>query len=86
MVYRHVGQTFVEGHTSLHRDIGKGAVVIVVIEPTGTDIGHVQIGPAVVVVIADDATRSPAVVRHTSARGHVSERAVMIVMEESRMR
>ena len=86
VVNRHVGRTFVEGHTGLHRDIGKRVIVIVAVEPTGADVGHVEIGPAVVVVIADNAAGSPSVVRYTCARGDVGERAVMIVMEEGRMR
>ena len=60
--------------------------MIVAIEPAGANAGHVEIGPAIVVEIADNATRSPTVVRHTCARGYVSEGAVMVVTEEGRMR
>src|SRR5579872_3766148 len=80
------GRTFVQSYAGLHRDIGECAVVVVVIEAARTDIGYVEIGPAVIVVIADDATGSPSVIRHTGARSDVGERAVMVVVEEGCMR
>ena len=60
--------------------------MIVVIEPAGADVGYIEVGPAIIVVIGHNATRSPSIVLHAGARALIGERAVVIVVEEGRMR
>ncbi len=63
----------------LGRDIGKRSVVIVVIEDSAVEISNVKIFPAIVVVVADGYAESPAAVRESRFRRHVTERAIVII-------
>jgi hypothetical protein len=59
--------------------------VVVAIEAVLAVVGYIQVRPAVVVVIANRASVSPAVVGYAGLFRHVGEGAVVIVMEESRV-
>ena len=45
-------------------------------------VRDVNVRPAVVVVVSDGHTESPALVRNASLFGHVSERTIVIVVKE----
>src|SRR5947199_7832300 len=64
--------------------IGEGAVPIVVIENVLAEISDEQVVPAIVVVVADAASLSPARVRDAGFQGNVGKRAVPIVAEQMR--
>ena len=68
--------------SSLFRDIGERAVMIVVVEAVLAEIGNVDVGPAIVVVIADHHAKAPALIGHSGFVGHVGERSIVIVVEQ----
>ena len=68
------------------RNIGEGAVVVVVIETILAVVGDVEVGPAVVVEVANRHAEAPAVVGHAGLVGDVGECAVVIVVKERGMR
>src|ERR1035441_5994660 len=67
------------------RDIGKGSVVVVMVEAVLTVIGYIEVGPAVVVVIAYGAPVSPTVVGNSGRACHLGECAIVIIMKERRV-
>ena len=73
-------------HTGLLRDVGEGAVVVVVVEAVLAEVGDVDVGPAVVVVVADGYAEAPAVVGDAGLGRDVGEGAVVIVVEERGVR
>src|ERR1035441_231657 len=73
-------------HTGSFRCVGKCSIVVVAIEAVFAIVGHVQIGPAVIVVIAYCAAVSPAGVGGTGFGGHLGERAVVVVVKERGVR
>jgi len=60
--------------------------MVVVVKAVLPIIGYIQVRPAVVVVIANRAPVAPAVVGHAGLFRHVGERAIVIVVKESRVR
>ena len=65
------------------RDIGEGAVAVVVPERAIAPVGDEQVVEAVVIVIAGADALAPAGTRHTGLDGYVGERAVAIVFVEA---
>src|SRR5260370_6786660 len=65
--------------------IGKRAIVIVVVEAILSPVCDEDVGPTIVVIIADSYAESPPVVRDACLGGNVSKRAVMIVMKKRGM-
>src|ERR1017187_8188362 len=72
--------------TGLLRYVSEGAVVVVVVQPVFAIVRYEDIGPAVVVVVADCNAEAPAVIGHAGRRSNVGECAVVIVVEECGMR
>ena len=63
--------------------IGKGAVALVAVESVGlAEVGHVQIGPAVPVVVAPDDGLGVGVLVNTGVGGHIGKGAVALVLKE----
>src|SRR5438067_2126870 len=60
--------------------------MIVVVEPVFTVVTNKDVGPAVIIVVGNRASISPAVVRDSGASTHVSKGTIVIVMEQSRVR
>ncbi len=71
-----------EGDSGFLGYVGKGAVVVVVEEAVLAEVGDVDVGPSIVVVVADRYTESPAFVGYSGFVGEVGEGAVVIVVEE----
>src|SRR5579862_1478445 len=63
------------------RGIAECAVAIVPVKYDSIQAGHEQIGPAVVVVVADYGAHGPAWVAHSGFVSNIGKRAVVIVME-----
>ncbi len=80
------GGPVAELDAGLFRDVGEGAVVVVVVQPVLAVVRDEDIGPAVVVVIAHDRAEAPAIVRNACFGGDIGEGAVVIVAEEGGMR
>src|ERR1700730_4682547 len=72
-----------ESYASFFRDIGEGAVVIIVVEAIFAEVGDVDVGPAVVVVVGDGDAEAPALVGDAGFGGDIGEGAVVIIVEES---
>src|SRR5207248_2371525 len=66
---------------SFFGDVGKRAVMVVVVQPVLSEVSDVNIRPAVVVVIADGHPESPSVVRYARFRRHVHKCAIVIVVK-----
>ena len=80
------GGPVAERDAGFFRDVGEGAVVVIVIEAVLAEVGDVEIGPAVVVEVADDSAEAPAIVGDAGFGGDVGEGAVVIVVEERGVR
>src|SRR5260370_5425970 len=65
---------------SLFRYISKCSIMIIAIEPILAVVRHVDVWPAIVVKISDSHAKSPALVGHAGAVGHIRERAIVIVV------
>jgi hypothetical protein len=52
------------------------------IQPVLSEVRHISIRPAVVVIIPDGRPKAPLVVSHTGLFRHIGKGSVMIVMEE----
>src|SRR3954462_6666071 len=61
-------------------NIGEGPVVIVMVETIFSQVGDIQVGPAIVVVVAHSDSDAPSVVRHTRFCCDIRKRAVVVVM------
>src|SRR5580698_193973 len=72
-------------HAGFFCDIGKSAVVIVVIEPVLAKIRDIDVRPAVVVIVSDGDPKAPSIVGHSCLCSDIGEGAVMIVVEQSCM-
>src|SRR6266567_99030 len=62
--------------------VGESTVMIIVIKTVLAKVRHVQVGPAVIVVVTDGNTESPALVGNAGFVSHVSEGAIVIVVEQ----
>src|SRR5439155_12071651 len=76
------GGPAVDGDARALGHVGEGTLPGVAVEPVAAESGDVQVGPAVVVEVALAHALAPAPVCHPRRRGHVGERAVVIVVEE----
>ena len=83
---RSPGGPIAQRHPGLFGHIGKCAVMIVVVQPVFAIVGDINIWPAVVVVIADGHAKTPAVIGDARLGGYVSERPIMVVMKQRRVR
>src|SRR6185437_8159170 len=83
---RRAGGPVPQRHSGFYGNIGEGAVVVVVVKAILAEICHVEVGPAVVVVIANGAAESPAVVFDPGDIGDVGKRLIVIVAEERSVR
>ena len=60
--------------------------MVVVIQAVFAEVRDVEIGPAIVIVIADGDAEAPAFVGDAGLFGHIGERAVVVVVEERGVR
>src|SRR3984957_12730743 len=75
-----------ERDSSFFRNVGKRAVVIIVVKAVLSQIGNVHVGPAVVIEIAHHHAEAPALVSDSGLVGYVGEGAVVIIVEQHRPR
>ena len=73
-------------YSGLFSYVGKGTVVVVVVQTILAVVGHVKIRPAIVVVVADGASVAPAIIGYSGLFCHVGKCSVVIVVEERRVR
>src|SRR5438552_3913464 len=78
------GRPPAERDAGFFRDVGKRSVVIVVVEAILSVVRNVNVGPTIVVVIADSDAEAPAFVRHASLVGYVRKRSIGIIVKEHR--
>src|SRR6266566_1719822 len=71
-----------KGDTRFLSHIRKRPILIVMIETVFAIIRHVDIWPAVVVVIAHSHAKAPSLVRHARLGRYVGESAVVIVVQQ----
>src|ERR1700733_703950 len=69
----------------LFRDVGKGPVVIVVIQTILAEVRNVEIRPAVVIVVSYNYAETPAIVGNAGLLRNVGKRAVVVVVKQRRM-
>src|SRR5207237_4525364 len=74
------GARFEPRHTRLVSDVGERAIPVVVIKDVAAELGHEQVGIAVIVVVSPDTPQTIASAGHTRRPGHVRECAVAIVV------
>ena len=86
MIAHYVGISAVQAHAGSRRDIGERAVVVVVVQPICAKIRHIQIRPAIVVVVSDSNPEPPAVIGDARFGRNVGKRPIVIVVEQRRMR
>src|ERR1700740_807454 len=72
------GRPTTQGDTGLFRDVGKSAVVVVVIEAVLAEIGDVKVWPPVIVIIAHGDAESPAWVRDARLIRDVRKGAIVV--------
>src|ERR1035441_8991419 len=65
--------------------VSERAVVVVVVQPILSVVGHKDIGPAIVLKVGDGHAETPAVVRDPGPGGHIGKGPVVVVMEQRRM-
>ena len=82
---RSAGRPIPQLHAGFFRDIGKRPVVVVVVQAVLAPVGHVNIRPAVIVIVCNGHADAPAVVGYAGLRCHIRKGAVVIVMEQRRM-
>ena len=56
--------------------------MIVVIETVLAVVGHVDVGPAIIVVIADSHTKAPSFIGHAGLCSYIRESTVVVVVEQ----
>ena len=71
-----------EGDARLFRYVREGTVAVIVIEPVLPVIRDVNVGPAVIVIVADRDAESLTFVGHTRLFGYIRKRAVVVVVEQ----
>jgi hypothetical protein len=71
-----------EGHACLLGDVGKSAVAVVVIEAVAAIISHVDVGPAIIIVITHSHAESPTLVADAGLVGNIRKCPIVIVVEE----
>jgi hypothetical protein len=62
--------------------VGKGSVVVVVVQAVFAVVADVEIGPAVVVEVSHRHAKTPAVIGDARFLGHVGKGSVVVVMKE----
>src|ERR1700723_4386765 len=80
------GRPVAERNAGAFTDVGKGAVMIVVVEPVLAVVGHVEVGPAVIVEVAHGHSEAPAVVGHAGLGSNVGKGAVVVVVKQGGVR
>ncbi len=70
-----------ECHASLLRHIGKCPVMVVVIQPVLAVVRHVDVRPAVVIVVTHGHAKSPTFVCNARFFRDIGERSVMVVVQ-----
>ena len=73
-----------ERDARLLRHIGEGPIVFVVVQAVLSEVGYVEIGRAVVIVISHGDSETPSVIGHARRVRNIREGAIVIVMKESR--
>ena len=68
-----------ESHSRSFGHVCEGAVVVVVVEPILAKIRHVKIGPAVIIIVSNGYSESPAFVGNAGLGSRVRKRAVVII-------
>src|SRR5258707_9360038 len=71
-----------EGYASLFRNIGKCAVVIVVIQTILAKVRYVNVRPAVIVEVSDRNAETPPFIGNPGFLCHLGECSVMVVVEK----
>ena len=66
--------------------IGKRAVVIIVVEAILPVIGDVDVGPAIIVIVADRYAKTPAIVGNSGLFRDIGECSVVIIMKKRGVR
>jgi hypothetical protein len=67
---------------SLLRHIRKGAVMIIAVEAVLAVVAHVDVGPAVVVVVGDADAVAPAVIGDAGFFRHIGKGSIVVVVEQ----
>ena len=80
------GRPVAERYAGCFRNISEGSVVIVVVEAVLAVVAHIDVRPAVVVVVGDADAVAPAVIGDAGLRGDIGKRAVVVVAEEGGVR
>ncbi len=80
------GRGIGQSHAGFLCNVGKCAVVIVVVEAVAAPVGHEDVGPAVIVVIGNGHAKAPAVVGDAGLLRNVGEGSIVIVVEEGGVR
>ena len=86
VIDNHVGGAAVERDAGLFRYIRECPVVVIVVQAVLPQIGDVEIGPAIVVIVAHRAAKPPPVIRDSRFFRHLGKRSIAVVVEERRVR
>src|SRR5579864_8034827 len=78
---RGTGGPTTESDTGFLCDIGKGAVVVVVIEAVLAEIGDIEVSPTVIVVISHGHAEAPTLIRYPGFVSDICERSVVVIMQ-----
>jgi hypothetical protein len=70
-------------HAGLRRHIGKRAIAVVVEELVAVDVGDEDVGPAVVIIVADGNAHAVTGAGQPGLFGDVGERQVAVVVEQA---
>src|SRR5882672_367842 len=70
-------------NTGFIRDIGEGAVAVVVIKNIAPVTGYVEIDPAIAIVITGGDTHAEGSAGHSGFVGHIREGAIVVVVIKS---
>ncbi len=80
------GRPVAKRHAGCFRLVCEGPVVVVVVEPVLPVVAHIDVRPAVVVVVGNRAAITPAVVLHARLGAHVGKGAILVVPKQRRVR
>src|SRR5947209_4102855 len=76
------GRPAVKGNPGFFRDVGKCSVMVVVIQAILAEICDVEVGPAIIVIIADCDAESPTPVSYAGRVCCVSKRSIVVIVQE----
>ncbi len=80
------GPSVIDAKASGLRDVGEGAVTVIAVKNDATETGDEEVGPSVVIVIADGDAHGPAGETYAGFVGDVGKGAVAIVVVEGAAR